>query len=156
MQIKSMLTRSTWLLKYKMIRRLQNIKKPLMQNLKIFPVKKKHFGHQFTKLLKIHISHQQSYFQQNFSDPCRNNSNNPQNIPNKIKAAFQKCLWNGGCMHKWLIFSERSHRINRKNKIHRNITFKENQQDQDVDFILIMCRQKKISGHKYQISIKTV
>ena len=57
-------------------------------------------------------------------------------------------------MHKWLYYSERSQRIKRKSKIPRNITSKDNQQDQDVGSILIVSGWKKISGHVKQISIK--
>ena len=46
--------------------------------------------------------------------------------------------------------------IKRKNKRPRNITSKDNQQDQDVGQFLIMSGKKKISGHVNQIYIKTV
>ena len=57
-----------------------------MYTLKIFPIKDKTIGYQYTKLLIIHIFQQQNYFQHNFLDQCRNNPNNLQNIPSEIKA----------------------------------------------------------------------
>ena len=35
-------------------------------------------------------------------DQCRNNPNEPKNIPNEIKTDKKKWLWKRGCMHKWL------------------------------------------------------
>ena len=46
-----------------------------------------------------------SYFEEtelfptDFLDQCRNNPNEPQNIPNEIKAALKKWLCNRGCIH---------------------------------------------------------
>ena len=53
-----------------------------MYTLKTLPVKNKHFGDQYVKLLKIHILKKQKYFQQKYLNQCRNNPNEPQNIPN--------------------------------------------------------------------------
>ena len=56
----------------------------------------------------------------------------------KIKVALKKWLWDKFCMHKWLWPDEMSHKIKRERKIPKNITSKDNQQDQDVGSILIM------------------
>ena len=63
---------------------------------------KNYFGDQYMKLLKIHILKKQNYFQYNCLNQCRDIPNEPQNIPNKIKAAFKTWLRNRGCVHKWL------------------------------------------------------
>ena len=47
---------------------------------------------------------------------CRNNANEPQNIPSEVKEAFKKCLWSKDCMHKWLLPAEEGQMIKRKNK----------------------------------------
>ena len=71
-------------------------------------------------------------------DQCRNNPNEPQNIPNEIKLVLNKWLWNRGCIQKWLLSAKGSQMIKRKNIRPVNIISKYNQQDQDDGLILIM------------------
>ena len=41
-------------------------------------------------------------FPTTFLNQCNNNQNEPQNIPNEVKADLKKWLLKMGCIHKWL------------------------------------------------------
>ena len=124
-----------------------------MQTLKYFQ-EKQQFWRSIHEVIKNSHFEEIKLFPTTFLNQCRNNLNEPQNIPNEIKAALKKWLWNRGCMPKLLLSTERSQIIKRESKIPRNITSTDNHQAQDVGQILIMSVKKKMSGHVKQISIE--
>ena len=41
-------------------------------------------------------------FPTTFLNQCKNNPNEPQNIPNEVKVALKQFICKMGCMHEWL------------------------------------------------------
>ena len=77
-------------------------------------------------------------FPTTFLNQCRNNPNEPQNIPNEIKADLFLMAMEQGLYVQVVMIRQRESDDKSKNKRPRNIISKENQQDQDVGLHLIM------------------
>ena len=64
--------------------------------------KKYPFWRSVYEVIKNSYFEKTKLFPTTFLNQCRNNPNAPHNIPSRVKASFQKLLWERGCIHKWL------------------------------------------------------
>ena len=64
--------------------------------------KKQPFWRSIYEVIENSYFEETTLFPTNNLNQCRNIPNEPQKIPNEIKADFFKWLWNRSCIYKWL------------------------------------------------------
>ena len=71
-------------------------------------------------------------------DQCRNNTKNPQNTPNEIKEGLKKIAMEQGLYEKVVMIRRKDSENKKERENTKNITSKDNNQDQYVGLIFIM------------------